>query len=508
MTTSILDFDNNQTTNNCEKYLLQINRIKLQDYIQCGLIAPDKYLHDEREKDIQSKNSDVLVVSNGYISELNEDQILIELILKKDEKLKIIQNENICYFDFPLPITRIKKVYTQSKDISSWIIKNIKNSEKGFLPDRLFDVYKTKNKIIFPKIEYKNIEIDKNQSDYSEQIRHFDKRMGMFSFVKNTNFYYADDNNCISNYSDNYFSMLSTLLEKKIVEESFSGLDILKENPKFKDILYSENQIDKEYIQFILEGIEDLEIKEVFGQLLIPNSVRKTLVLLLEKKSYLYYYIGLVYYFRQKSSNKKDNFKQEIKNLIPYELAEVSLAILGIYLGYTNLRASEQIKIEDKNFKNIFANDFNIKFKLETKLDYITIETIYNHSFLQQKGHEFEYLVYPPKPNFLKLPTSKSFKDWYQPTQNEYFEAQSIKIKKYSFEQIVSEKLGKYGKEILFSNHYLSNFVSKYFKNLISYSKDGKPTEPYCKTNDFKEAIFQNNSQQNELLDVFELDKK
>lgn len=382
---SILDFENQQTTNKPEKYLLQVNRIKLQDYVQCGLIVPDKYLHDECEKDIQSKNSNVLIVSDGYISELKEEQILIELILTEDEKLKIIEIENICYFDFPLPITRIKKVYTQSKDISNWIIKNIKNSEKGFLPDRLFDVYKTKSKIIFPKIEYKNIEIDKNQSDYSEQIRYFDKRMGMFSFVKNTNFYYADDNYYISNYSDNYFSMLSTLLEKKIVDESFIGLDILKENPKYKEILYSENQIDKEFIQFTLEGIVDLEIKEVFGQLLVPNSVRKTLVLLLEKKLYLYYYIGLVYYFKQKSSNQKDNFKQDIKSLIPYALAEVSLSMLGIYLGYTNLRASEQIKIEDKILNKIFANDFNIKFKLETKLDYITIETIYNHSFLQQK---------------------------------------------------------------------------------------------------------------------------
>ena len=37
-------------------YLLQINRIKLQDYIKCGLIVPDKYLDENKETDIQSKN--------------------------------------------------------------------------------------------------------------------------------------------------------------------------------------------------------------------------------------------------------------------------------------------------------------------------------------------------------------------------------------------------------------------------------------------------------------------
>ena len=41
-----------------EKYLLQINRTKLIDYIQHGLIMADKYLSNECEKDIQSKNKD------------------------------------------------------------------------------------------------------------------------------------------------------------------------------------------------------------------------------------------------------------------------------------------------------------------------------------------------------------------------------------------------------------------------------------------------------------------
>ena len=36
------------------KFLLQIHRIKLQDYIQGALIAPDKYLSDEIEKDIKA----------------------------------------------------------------------------------------------------------------------------------------------------------------------------------------------------------------------------------------------------------------------------------------------------------------------------------------------------------------------------------------------------------------------------------------------------------------------
>ena len=77
------------------KFLLQIHRIKLQDYIQGALIASDKYLGDEIEKDIQSKNPNFLVLSDGYFDELDEHQILLELILTNTEKEKIEKVDDI-----------------------------------------------------------------------------------------------------------------------------------------------------------------------------------------------------------------------------------------------------------------------------------------------------------------------------------------------------------------------------------------------------------------------------
>lgn len=58
---------------------------------------------------------------------------------------------------------------------------------------------------------------------------------------------------------------------------------------------------------------------------------------MLGKNDIEHYLIGLVYYFRQKSANKKDNIKTDIESLIPYKVAEISFAILGIYFGYKNL---------------------------------------------------------------------------------------------------------------------------------------------------------------------------
>ena len=44
-----------------ERYLLQIHRIKLIDYINCGLVLPDVYLGEDIENDVQSKNKNFLL---------------------------------------------------------------------------------------------------------------------------------------------------------------------------------------------------------------------------------------------------------------------------------------------------------------------------------------------------------------------------------------------------------------------------------------------------------------
>lgn len=121
-----------------KRYLLQIHRIKLQDYIKYGLIVPDKYLDENKEIDIQSKNPNFLIVSDGYIKKLDEYQILLELIITDEEKQYFKTIGDVNYFDFPLPITRIKKVYVQSEKVKKHIEIQIQNGENGFLPKNLF----------------------------------------------------------------------------------------------------------------------------------------------------------------------------------------------------------------------------------------------------------------------------------------------------------------------------------------------------------------------------------
>lgn len=505
------DTQNTVTCNNSKQYLLQINRIKLKDYLNSGLILPDKYLED-CEPDIQSKNKNFLVVSDGYINELDESQILLELILTDDEISKLCQSTDIYYLDFPLPISRIKKIYVQDKKILKHMLVSIENSENGILQKELFAEYKKGKNIVFEKKEYKPINEEfQIPSDYTNQIRMYDKRMGMFSFMKNASLYYADTKGVATSYSENYFIILSSLLEQPLVEGSYHGLDILKEDSKFRDILYGEGQLDKEFLISFSETIKDQDIKELFNQYLKSIGKREVIKEFASKNMDIYYLIGLVERFKQRDDNNKlDNLKVDMTNLIPSDKAELSLAILGIYYGYSRLRSYENIEIKNKAFRQIFRTKFNIKFEMNSKLDYITVESIYQKSFNDKKGYEFEYLHYPKNTSKVNIPTDRTFKIWYKVEKPLYFDVENIQVKKHTTLEMFGNLLGKSfrSEEIVESKQsgYLITFVQYNFCDILRLNDKGLK---FFSKNDLIEKLTQSDNEKlnNELIDVLSIGK-
>lgn len=193
----------------------------------------------------------------------------------------------------------------QNENIKNHIIVNIQTSEKGFLSDKLFDVYLNGEENIFIKKSYVDFRLNIENNDYSTQIRLFDKRLGMYCFMKNTNIYYTNDTGVISNYSDNFLAIFKECLDDKLDSSKISS--ILKENEKFRILLYSNKQIDKEFIEEIYNEIQDLEIKEIFSKILEPNNILKTLPLLLEKK-----HVSIILYVYFTILDKKIQIKKII----------------------------------------------------------------------------------------------------------------------------------------------------------------------------------------------------
>ena len=487
---------------------LQIHRIKLGDYVSLGLIAPDKYLNDERETDVQSKTPNMLALSRGCIEKLDEGQVLIEIIFTESEKERLKHFGDVYFYDMPLPLSRIKKIYVQDNKIKKHILKILETGDVGFLPERLFDTFKKRT---FTQYNYTIPSEVESTNDFAKQIRCYDGRMGMFSFMKNIGFYYNNETESVSNYSNGYILALSALLNQPIEKKPLYFLNLLKEHEEFKEFLYSNQIMEKDFIKKEIEKTEDTDIKEVFSQLLLPNKTIKTLQKLAQKKAWYHYSIALIYRFRQKDSNKKDNFKVDVATFIPREIAETAFAILGIYLGYRNLRASEAVEFQDRYFKKIFGSKLSIKNELTTKLDYVLMESIYQTCFYEIKKIDIPtYLDYPKSIEKLPLPKDKKFKTYYKVETNDFLDTNIVKITKRSAMEIIVEKLEKYPDKIVFGKAYLASFINKYFISLIQYSENGVPCKPFCSKNSFIEAIKQKHEidHLDELLSVFEIDRK
>ena len=112
-------------------------------------------------------------------------------------------------------------------------------------------------------------------------------------------------------------------------------------------------------------------------------------------------------------------FNQNIKNNISYELpeqyAEITLALMGLNFGYFHLPARETIDNIYPEYDKIIENPVHIKFKLDSRLDYLTIESIYQFVFHENRNHDMDFIKVPaaeintPLPDLSEFDNNKDF---------------------------------------------------------------------------------------------------
>jgi len=510
--TNLLDEEVATEVREINNLLIQVDRSKFRDYISKGIITPDKFLED----DIESNFKDFLLLSTGYINRLDKEELLLEVILTTDEMERLKKlNSNVYILDKPLPITRIKTIYVSNKRVDTKDIQeSLKIYNMGYISEKLFESFPKggKNLIKCYIDDFNGYEI----SDYSEKLLKYDKLMGLFASIKNSNLYYANRNNIYQNYPDSYFSFYD--VDKKSINitqwimDSFNNLDIEKELIKR---LNSLNYIDREFLTEIIAKIENNEIKNRL-EILRDNPLDKKEILnfFKEYKEPIYYYISLLFIYGKKGSNSKYAFKENILEEVPYEKAENALALFGLYYGYRGLPAYEEIDIEDKEFKKLSKeNEFNIKFKLDSQLDYLLIESIYQYIFNDKREkREVDYLkgIFDKKIKMkpIKLPINQEFKRWYKiENKNKILDIENIKIKKLNWEELISEKLDIRNK-IIDAKNKIFAYVYEYHNELIEYdiSSSKKHIKLFFDGNKFIELISSESDirKQNKLLKILD----
>ncbi len=350
-------------------FYLPIKSFNLGHYFKNACICPTRYISN-RNEDIQSKNDNSLLLCREKFT--IETNCSLEIVLTDEEYQSVRNLTNSFYLaDIIIPISRVKNIFFRDEAQKDKTIWNISDGA-AFIPDSIVhvdpvnDLTDTKELItVHSKTDSKN---------WQNKIDLFNKLLGGFAFMRLGGKPWM-------NYSKNYFYTLSLInkLIKEQVEETSYHFDnnydwAILESNKFQELrslIYS--KINYETAEkFAKEN--KIKIDKRSGNIQLDSIPSDSTT----------YLIAILASYGEGTRKKIDDFISDLnKNLFPENKREGISLIFGINKGYKSFRN----EYKTQNFK------VDVKFRLDSQLDYYIIESIYQFIFNNKtENYSFSYL--------------------------------------------------------------------------------------------------------------------
>ncbi|MCT4303357.1 hypothetical protein HZP20_03035 [Elizabethkingia anophelis] len=329
--------------------------MNLAHYLVGGIIVPSIYA-ENKNTDIQDRfKNQILLCSSRYTKETN---CAIEVIFNTDEEAPKRISENFYLFDMPLPISRIKSIcfiHEEQKRVTAFNI----TSGAAFIPERLLEVVKDIN---IDTKELDNFEYKSSEKDWTEFLKRYDKILGGFSTMKISKEYFQ-------NYPTHYFSTLGNInsLFRNILEKQNINIENIfqfafVDESKFRDLhntIYSEINYN-EVRRYAEKDNVNLEIKNDIIQIdKIPENTQT-------------YLVAIINSYGKDKRKQVDSF---ISDLVSGKFNVKRKEGLSLFFGLNKGYKAFRNKYKTTNF------EVDIKFRLDSKLDYYIIESIYQNIF-------------------------------------------------------------------------------------------------------------------------------
>jgi hypothetical protein len=357
-------------------FFIPINSGSLAHYFSKAIILPAKYFTNKPD-DIQNRFADSLLLSESKW--VRNYDCSIEVVLTDTEAKELSKvSDHFFLYNTPIPISRIKSVCfldAKQKETTIWNI----NNGAAFIPESIVSVEKSRDVEVISDSEINDGNEFKPTSELTDKIKRFDIILGGFAFMRL-------GGKSFMNYSENYFSTLSHF--NKLIEEQtlkaekekglkfsnkYIGLFSKHESEWSKWQQYIYQNLDSQEIEVLAEK-EGLKVEKKLGLLKIDS---------IDPSSHLYELAILATYGDRKNKSA-DNLVTDLTNgTILQEKAEDVSILFGLNNGYSKLRNKYKGPVKDSN----------VKFTLQSKLDYYIIESIYQFVFNSSKpSYSFEYI--------------------------------------------------------------------------------------------------------------------
>ena len=338
-------------------YYLPINSTSLAHYFVCACVKPAKYF-ENKPQDLQDRFRNALLLSSELGT--NDTDCCIELVLTKDEESSLVPcGREFFLFPTPLPISRVKAIHFRAQRQLEQTLSNI-NMSAAFIPHSLAKVARFSDAVI----DVVNVTDKPVDKDYSEQLVIFDRILGALALMKTAKEPYM-------NYSENYASTLSffnTLVRNDLekqgrqINEKFFGL-FSRSGNFVKFIPYLEKKITK----------EDLDQIAAENNQRIERSYTKAINY--DKLSGITYAFAILQSYGVGGEAATKKIDGLISNNFE-ELKDGKAEGIALYYGYNRGYSV---------FSNCYGTQEigrqNVKYLLESQLDYYTIESVYQFAF-------------------------------------------------------------------------------------------------------------------------------
>ncbi len=364
---------------------IPIKSTTLAHYFSRALIVPSQFL-DNKPNDIQDylKNS-ILATSYKWVEGCDCSLEIIKL----EHDIDCTITDEFFTLKNPIPITHIKRIWFLDEAQKDQTIINI-NISTAFIPDRLIEI--ERNKVDFINFTAKDITLEEDRNadqkikDIERNIKKFDARLGGLAFMN------VARNKAEATFSEHYLSTLSYL--NKTIEYELQNAKVENDSPYLG---LFEKKSDNNDWSFWYDLIKN-PTKESFDQkaqeLGITDYKNKTTGLInfdkLADAGHLYEIAALLTYGEEKQKKVVDLVSEINSGKLSEAKAEDVAIIFGIHHGYSRFHKEH--------------GGFDIKFKLNSQLDYYTIESLYqyifnnNEEYMNREGQNFSYLdVWRPK---------------------------------------------------------------------------------------------------------------
>jgi len=359
-------------------YYIPIKSANLAHYFGKGIICPANYISN-RNDDIQSRFTNHLLLSTSKLT--LETNCALEIVFNEKEEFPKSISSNFYLYDMPLAISRVKSIIFNDDTQKNNTLFNIV-SGAAFLPSELI-IVDNKSKPLDTK-ELSDINYNNSIKNWTQSIDKFNRVLGGIALM-------SIAINETEDYPKNYFNTLSNfnkLIESQLQFEdntdktdyswAFDGSNF----KKLYEIIYS--PIDPKTLDYIATN-ENVNLQTRNGLYVLDSIPEK-------KTTYL---AAILASYGQGKRKQIDSFISDFKSGKFSESRKEGLALIfGINKGYDAFRN----RYKTQNFQ------VDIKFRLDSQLDYYTVESIYQFVFYGKTDSEKFEFIDSWCPKFKNLP--------------------------------------------------------------------------------------------------------